>query len=114
MLDGQCCGMIHLAHDQDIPFVGRRPELAVAAFGARVLLYGYSRGIYSSRQLARACEERVDMMAVMGLNHPTSAPSQTSASATSSRYLTCSCRSCACAERRGSCSSDMSPLTAPS
>src|SRR5215204_1187741 len=24
-----------------------------------LLLYGYSRGIYSSRQLARACEERV-------------------------------------------------------
>lgn len=35
-----------------------------------VLLYGYSRGIYSSRQLARACEERVDMMAVTGLNRP--------------------------------------------
>ena len=34
------------------------------------LLYGYSRGIYSSRQLARACEERVDMMAVTGLNRP--------------------------------------------
>ena len=28
-----------------------------------LLLYGYSRGIYSSRQLARACEERVDAMA---------------------------------------------------
>jgi transposase len=35
-----------------------------------LLLYGYSRGIYSSRQLARACEERVDMMAVAGLNRP--------------------------------------------
>jgi len=35
-----------------------------------LLLYGYSRGIYSSRQLARACEERVDMMAVTGLNKP--------------------------------------------
>src|ERR671917_1216102 len=28
-----------------------------------LLLYGYSRGLYSSRQLARACEERVDVMA---------------------------------------------------
>ena len=37
---------------------------------AALLLYGYSRGIYSSRQLARACEERVDMMAVTGLNRP--------------------------------------------
>jgi transposase len=44
-----------------------------------LLLYGYSRGLYSSRQLARACEERVDVMAVTGL---ISAPSPTSASAT--------------------------------
>ena len=35
-----------------------------------LLLYGYSRGIYSSRQLARACEERMDVMAVTGLNRP--------------------------------------------
>ena len=35
-----------------------------------LLLYGYSRGLYSSRQLARACEERVDVMAVAGLNRP--------------------------------------------
>src|SRR3954467_3999472 len=35
-----------------------------------LLLYGYSRGLYSSRQLARACEEMVDVMAVTGLNRP--------------------------------------------
>ena len=35
-----------------------------------LLFYGYSRGLYSSRQLARACEERVDVMAVTGLNRP--------------------------------------------
>ncbi|MGB8276158.1 MAG: IS1182 family transposase [Alphaproteobacteria bacterium] len=35
-----------------------------------VLLYGYSRGVYSSRRLAQACEERVDFMAVSGLNKP--------------------------------------------
>ncbi|MDH2091647.1 IS1182 family transposase [Rhizobium pusense] len=35
-----------------------------------LLLYGYSRGLYSSRQLSRACEERVDVMAVTGLNRP--------------------------------------------
>ena len=29
-----------------------------------LLPYGHSRGLYSSRQLARACEERVDVMAV--------------------------------------------------
>jgi transposase len=28
-----------------------------------LLLYAYSRGIYSSRQIARACEERLDFMA---------------------------------------------------
>jgi len=35
-----------------------------------LLLYGYSRGLYSSRALAGACEERVDFMAVTGLNRP--------------------------------------------
>src|SRR6202020_1860737 len=42
-----------------------RPGMLVA-----LLLYGYSRGVYSSRQLARACEERMDFMAVTGLNRP--------------------------------------------
>jgi transposase len=35
-----------------------------------LLLSGYSRSISSSRQLARAGEERVDVMAVTGLNRP--------------------------------------------
>jgi transposase len=35
-----------------------------------LLLYGYSRGVYSSRRLARACEERLDFMAVTALNTP--------------------------------------------
>jgi len=35
-----------------------------------LLLYGYSRGVYSSRRLSQACEERVDLMAVTGLNKP--------------------------------------------
>jgi transposase len=35
-----------------------------------LLLYAYSRGIYSSRQIARACEERVDFMAVTALQRP--------------------------------------------
>ena len=35
-----------------------------------LLLYGYSRGVYASRRLEQACEERVDFMAVMGLNKP--------------------------------------------
>lgn len=35
-----------------------------------LLLYGYSRGVYSSRHLARACEERLDFMAVTAQNRP--------------------------------------------
>src|SRR5882757_3176624 len=35
-----------------------------------LLLYGYSQGIYSSRRLAKACEERVDFMAVTGMSRP--------------------------------------------
>jgi transposase len=35
-----------------------------------LLLYGYARGVYSSRRLSQACEERVDFMAVSGLNKP--------------------------------------------
>ena len=35
-----------------------------------LLLYGYSRGVYSSRQIARACEERLDFMAVTALQRP--------------------------------------------
>lgn len=35
-----------------------------------LLLYGYASGVYSSRQLARACEERVDFMAVTGMSRP--------------------------------------------
>ena len=35
-----------------------------------LLLYAYSIGVYSSRRIARACEERVDFMAVTGLQKP--------------------------------------------
>ena len=35
-----------------------------------LILYGYSRGTYSSRKLAEACEERVDFMAVTGRQTP--------------------------------------------
>src|SRR5215213_3572883 len=35
-----------------------------------LLLYGYSRGVYSSRRIARACEERLDFRAVTALNRP--------------------------------------------
>ena len=35
-----------------------------------LLLYGYSRGVYSSRKLMAACEERLDFMAVTAMNRP--------------------------------------------
>src|SRR6202521_5266349 len=35
-----------------------------------LLLYAYSRGVYSSRRIAQACEERVDLMAVTAMNQP--------------------------------------------
>ncbi|HEX9053692.1 MAG TPA: IS1182 family transposase [Gemmatimonadales bacterium] len=35
-----------------------------------LLLYAYSQGTYSSRRIGRACEERVDFMAVTGLQRP--------------------------------------------
>jgi transposase len=35
-----------------------------------LLLYAYSQGVYSSRRMARACEQRVDFMAVTGMQKP--------------------------------------------
>lgn len=35
-----------------------------------LLLYAYSQGIHSSRQVAQACEERLDFAAVTGLQRP--------------------------------------------
>src|SRR6185437_5879046 len=35
-----------------------------------LLLYAYCQGVYSSRRIAQACENRVDFMAVAGLNRP--------------------------------------------
>jgi transposase len=35
-----------------------------------LLLYAYTQGVYPSRQIAKACEERLDVMAVTGLQRP--------------------------------------------
>jgi len=35
-----------------------------------LLLYAYCQGVYSSRRIAKGCEERVDFMAVTGMNRP--------------------------------------------
>lgn len=39
-----------------------------------VLLYGYMKGVYSSRQLSAACGERTDFMVVSGMNVPDHRP----------------------------------------
>jgi transposase len=41
------------------------PRMMVA-----ILLYGFCQSVYSSRKLAKACQERLDFMAVSGLNKP--------------------------------------------
>ena len=80
-----------------------------------LLLYAYSRGVYSSRQIARACEERVDIMAVTGAaTGRISAPSPTSESVTRRPWRSCSCRCCGCAGRRGWSSSATWRSTVPS
>lgn len=35
-----------------------------------LLLYAYSQGVYSSRRIARGCEERFDFAAVTGMQRP--------------------------------------------
>ncbi|HET9752674.1 MAG TPA: IS1182 family transposase [Myxococcales bacterium] len=58
-------GAIFACYGEERGYPPYHPAMMVA-----LLLYGYSRGIYSSRQLARACEERVDFMAVTGMSRP--------------------------------------------
>lgn len=63
--EGLDLSAVLLAYTEERGYPPYHPGMMVA-----LLLYGYSRGVYSSRQLARACEERVDFMAVTGLNRP--------------------------------------------
>src|ERR687898_3586511 len=53
------------SYDEERGYPPYHPAMMVA-----LLLYGYSRGVYSSRRIAQACEERVDFMAVTALNKP--------------------------------------------
>lgn len=52
-------------YDEERGFPPYHPAMMTA-----LLLYGYCQGVYSSRRLARACEERVDFMAVTALQKP--------------------------------------------
>lgn len=40
------------------------------AMMSAILLYSYTQGVYSSRKIARHCSERVDFMAVSGMQRP--------------------------------------------
>src|SRR5918994_1859270 len=53
------------SYDEERGYPPYHPAMMVA-----LLLYAYSRGVYSSRRIAQACEERVDFMAVTALNKP--------------------------------------------
>jgi transposase len=53
------------AYKEERGYPPYHPAMMVA-----LLLYAYSRGVYSSRRIAQGCEERVDFMAVTALNRP--------------------------------------------
>ena len=52
-------------YDDERGFPPYHPGMMVA-----VLLYAYTQGVYSSRRIARCCEERLDFMAVTAMNMP--------------------------------------------
>jgi transposase len=52
-------------YDEDRGFPPYDPTMMVA-----LLLYAYSQGLYASRRIAKACEERVDFMAVTARQSP--------------------------------------------
>jgi transposase len=53
------------SYDDERGFPPYHPGMMVA-----VLLYSYTQGVYSSRRIARCCEERLDFMAVTAMNTP--------------------------------------------
>ena len=58
-------GAILSAYAEERGYPPYHPAMMVA-----LLLYAYSRGVYSSRRIAQGCEERVDFMAVTAMNRP--------------------------------------------
>ena len=80
-----------------------------------LLLYAYTQGVYASRKIARACEERLDVMAVTGMQRP----DFRTISDFRKRHLAALTGlfvqvSCGCAARPGWSSSATSRSTAPS
>src|SRR6516162_1439985 len=80
---------IMAVYDEDRGYPPYHPGMMTA-----LLLYGYSQGIYSSRRIAKACEERLDFAALTGLQRP-------DFSTISPPCRACSCRCWGCAGRPG-------------
>lgn len=53
------------AYDEERGFPPYHPAMMTA-----LLLYAYTQGVYSSRRIARACQTRVDFMAVTAMQQP--------------------------------------------
>src|SRR3981189_3576598 len=58
-------GLIYRSYRSERGQAPFHPAMMVA-----LLLYAYSQGLYASRRLAKACEERGDFMAVTGMQKP--------------------------------------------
>ena len=56
---------IYATYDEERGFPPYHPAMMTA-----LLLYAYTQGLFSSRKIARACEERVDVMAVTAMQRP--------------------------------------------
>lgn len=56
---------IFAAYDEERGYPPYHPAMMTA-----LLLYGYTQGLFSSRKLAKACEERIDFMAVTAMQKP--------------------------------------------
>jgi transposase len=63
--DGLDLSRIMGTYSEDRGYPPYHPGMMVA-----LLLYAYSQGLYSSRRIAKGCEERLDFAAVTGLQRP--------------------------------------------
>lgn len=63
--DGLDLSAILATYSEERGFPPYHPGMMVA-----LLLYAYSQGVYSSRRIAKGCEERLDFAAVTGMQHP--------------------------------------------
>jgi transposase len=79
-----------------------------------LLLYAYTQGVYASRRIARGCAERLDIMAVTGMQRPDFRTISDFRKRHLAAWPSGSCRCCGCAGRRGWSSSATSRSTAPS